>query len=375
MPTRKEILKYLKLTVSVETEPDKDVQEHIGNMILGTPGKVRYRHTSFSEKLPFLGKIYFLNLKKSDRLLGTIAFSLRDSLSVNRAHRSWYVRYFSIRAPLRDTNFRSVNKHKRDSSGRDNLLKSAAGPFFADPDQIAGGEKFDSDRSLVYAYIEKENFRSWNFSESVGFETAGKIHTSLYSRFRPKMDPRVRAIDPADKDWVRNRLREFYRDYNLFTIQNLFFNDNYMVWKENGRVVAGCQANPELWQIVNIPGFISNFFLRGLARLPFLSRRYNPEFMKFVAFEGIWYEEEYEACLLPLIESALAYHKLYLGILWLDSSSHVLKLINKLGKRGLVGRFFNTMPGDIRVRFINWKEEDKQEFFKNPSYISCFDMT
>jgi hypothetical protein len=67
MASRAEVLKYLKLSISVEKEPSKDVRELLAHTILGTPGKFRYRHTSFDTKMQFLGRIYFLVLKKSGK--------------------------------------------------------------------------------------------------------------------------------------------------------------------------------------------------------------------------------------------------------------------------------------------------------------------
>jgi len=375
MATRNEIMKYLKLSVNIETEPEADVQEHIRRTILGTPGRMRYQHTSFAEKLPYLGKIFFLNLRKSGKLLGTIAFSLRDTFHGEGGLRSWYIRYFSIRAPLRDATHKGKKKHTDEKPQRDNLLKSTAEIYFSDPDQIAESMEFEDQRSFIYAYVEKENLRSWNFSESVGFETVGAIHSTLISRFRPGIKPGVRKVKPAEKDLVRHKLREFYGGYSMYTDANLFFNDNYLVWEDNGRIVAGCQANPELWHIHHIPGFLSGVFLKVLSRVPYISCRINPKYLRFTAFEGIWYEEEYAIRLLELVESALAINKIYLGVLWLDSSCRVHKQLQALGNHGLVSRFFNAIPGDIRVRFINWAEGEKEEFRSKPSYISCFDMT
>ena len=375
MATRTEIMKYLKLSVNIETEPEADVQEHIRKTVLGTPGRMRYQHTSFKEKLPFLGRIFFLNLRKSGKLMGTIAFILRDTMHGAGGLRSWYIRYFSVRAPLRDTSFKRKRSRKEDRPQRDNLLKAAAETYFSHPDQIAEGMEFKDSRSIVYAYVEKENLRSWNFSESVGFETVGAIHSTLFSRFRPRRHRAVRPAKQDEKDNILEHLRAFYRDYNMFTETNLFFNDNYLVWEENGRIVAGCQANPELWHIHHIPGFISGVFLRILSRLPFISRRINPRYLNFIAFEGIWYEEEYADRLPKLVESALAFHDLYLGVLWLDSSCRVYGQMQKLGRHGWVGRFFTSLPGDIRVRFINWGEKEKEEYRRKPCYISCFDMT
>ena len=375
MATRKEIMKYLNLSVNVETEPNEEVQKHIKQTILGTPGKIRYQHTSFAEKLPFLGKIFFMNLLKSGKLMGTVAFSLRDTSNRNGSIRSWYIRYFSIRAPLRDSNYKRKKKQKQEKPRRDNLLKSTAEPYFTNPDQIAEGMEFENDKSFIYAYVEKENLRSWNFSESVDFVTVGNIHSSLISRFRPKQNPNIRTIESNEKEFVLEKLRDFYKEYTMFTEQNLFFNNNYLVWEENGQIIAGCQANPELWNILHIPGFLSSVFLKVITRLPFISKRFNPKYLKFVAFEGLWYEKEYGSRLIEMIESALAHHKMYLGVLWLDSDSHVHKQITELGKKGMVSRFFNAIPGDIRVRFVNFEEKDIEEFYKKPGYISCFDMT
>lgn len=375
MATRNEIMKYLKLSVNIETAPNEEVQEHIRQTILGTPGKMRYQHTSFAEKLPYLGKIFFMNLAKSGKLMGTVAFSLRDTIHTGEPLRSWYIRYFSIRAPLRPASYKRMRKQKQEKPRKDNILKSTAEPYFANPDQIAEGMEFKDNKSFIYAYVEKENLRSWNFSESVGFETVGAIHSSLISRFNPRKHPGVRAVKPHEKALVLERLRDFYKDYTMFTEQNLFFNDNYLVWEDNGRIVAGCQANPELWNILHIPGFLSSIFLKGLARLPFISRRFNPKYLKFIAFEGIWFEKEYGSRLLDLIESALAVHRFYLGVLWLDSRCRVHKQVSKLGRKGLVGKFFNAIPGEIRVRFNNFREKDIEEFRRKPAYISCFDMT
>ncbi|MCK4856305.1 MAG: hypothetical protein KAT31_18635, partial [Bacteroidales bacterium] len=60
MASQSEVLKYLKLSVSVEEEPGNDVKELLADTVLGTPGKLRYRHTSFNTKLPYLGQIFFI---------------------------------------------------------------------------------------------------------------------------------------------------------------------------------------------------------------------------------------------------------------------------------------------------------------------------
>ena len=112
MADPKEVLKYLKLSVKVEEEPGEEIRNHLKNTLLGTPGKLRYRHTSFDTKLPFLGRIYFLILRKSEKLLGSVAFSLRETIVQGKELDVWYIRYFSVHAPLRDSEYRRKRMKK-----------------------------------------------------------------------------------------------------------------------------------------------------------------------------------------------------------------------------------------------------------------------
>ncbi len=377
MASHSEVLKYLKLSVSVEKEPGRDVKEHLADTVLGTPGKLRYRHTSFYTKLPFLGRVYFLILKKSDKLLGSIAFSFRKTHLQQELINSWYIRYFSIRAPLRAKTHKRKRRRRKETEKpqRDSILKATAQHFFDDPNQLDKDLDIDQSGCLVYAYVERENLRSWDFTEMIGFETVGRINTSFFSRFNPKKDPHVQSLDEVDKQHILTELREFYKEYTFFAEQNIFFDDNYLVWKVDGEIVAGCQANPEVWKLVDYPGFFNKLFLKVLIRLPILSRRFDPGYLKFIAIEGIWHKEGYENCLLPLFESACSLHNLYLAIIWLDEKSPLFTTIHQLGKLGIINRFIKPAQGDIRVKFINWGEQDKNYYHEQPAYISCFDMT
>jgi hypothetical protein len=377
MASQSDILNYLKLSISVEKEPSEDVRELLSDTVLGTPGKFRYRHTSFHSKLPFLGQIYFLVLKKSGRLLGCIAFSRRETSGPQGTLPAWYIRYFSIRTTLQVKSQKLKRKEKRQKkkSRGDNLLKQTLQQFFDDPvrlDEVLGNH---SGGQPVYAYVEKENLRSWNFTEIIGFETVGCIHTTLFSRFRPKMDPHVQQLSEKDKKGVLTRLREFYKDHALYTQQNLFYGGHYLVWKENGETVAGCQANPEAWKLLDDPGLLNKLFFKVLLRLPILSRRFDPGFLKFVAIEGIWYKDGFEKRLLKLFESACAHHGLYLAMIWLDSRSPVFQTIHRIGRLGILDKVINPAIGDIRIKFNHCTEEEKQYYYDHPAYISCFDMT
>jgi hypothetical protein len=384
MADPKEVLKYLKLSVDVEQEPGEEIRNHIRNTLLGTPGKLRYRHTSLETKLPFLGRIYFLILRRSGKLLGSIAFSLRKINSNSRSCDAWYVRYFSIQAPLRDPNYkpkliiedeRKRQRKQKDKPHGDSLLKNFVQPYFDEPDKMLAGNMADNSRSLVYACVEKENLRSWNFTELVGFETVGRICTTIFSRYNPGKHPNVSAITEPEKDRHLERLREYYRDYTFFTEQNLYYKDNYLVWRENGEIMAGCQANPESWEIVHYPGGISRFLIKYGAKLPVIRRYIVPGYQNFITVEGIWFREGHEKCLHDLFETACVLYGLHSVVIWLDERSPLLKTLQSLGKLGIIGKFFKPAYVDIRVKFNNYRQEDRVFYYERPVYISCFDLS
>jgi hypothetical protein len=381
MADPKEVFKYFKLSVKVEQEPAEEVREHIKNTVLGTPGKFRYRHTSLETKLPFLGSIFFLNLRKADKLLGCIAFSLRKMHFNGDLLDGWYVRYFSVHAPFRDKTFkrkrmkRAERKEKEKKPHGDSLLKNFVQPYFDEPYRYLSGMQGKDSKSIVYAYVERENLRSWNFTELIGFETVGKVCTTIYSRYNPKKHPKVRPIYDSEKEPHLDRIRQFYKDYSFYIDQNLFYKDYYMVYVENGEILAGCQANPELWDIVDYPRGISRLLVKYGSYLPVIRRFINPAYQKFLAVEGIWYKEGCEKYLYPIFSTALSMHNLHLAIIWLDSRSPMADIFKSLGRLGFIGKIVSTSLVDIRMKFNNYRQEEYKEYIEKPFYISCFDMT
>lgn len=386
MADTREVLKYLKLSVEIEQNPGEEIREHLRKTLQGTPGKLRYRHTSLDSKLPFLGRIYFLILRKSGKLIGSIAFSLRENKLPEKDRDVWYVRYFSVQAPLRDQVYKQekltrsekkkqIERQKKKNSHGDSLLKNFVQPYFDNPVEYFLGDKTGSAPSIVYATVEKGNLRSWKFTEQVGFETVSRIRTTIFSRYNPRKHPNVDPIPAAEKEDQLERLRDFYRGHSFYTEQNLFYDDNYLVWQKNGEILAGCQANPELWEIVDYPGGISTFLIKNGVHLPFFRRYIEPGYQKFVAVEGIWFKEGQETCLHDLFETALAIHGYNSLLIWLDERCPLQKTIDSLGKMGIIGKFFKPALVDIRVKFNQCSDEDKEIYSRRPAYISCFDLT
>jgi hypothetical protein len=383
MADPKEVLKYLKLSVKVEEEPGEEIRTHLKNTLLGTPGKLRYRHTSFDTKFPFLGRVYFLILRKSEKLLGSIAFSIREIRSFDTSQDAWYIRYFSVHAPLRDATFKR-KRMKRSEKRRlrkrkphgDSLLKNFVQPYFDLPDKHLTNNGDEKKPSLVYAYVEADNLRSWNFTELVGFETVGKVCTTIFDRYTPRKHSKVFLIEESEKPAQLERLKEFYKYYSLFTEQNIFYGNYYLVYKKNGEILAGCQANPEVWELVDYPGSRMNQLLMKYGtRLPVIRKMFDPGYQKFIAVEGIWFKQGCEKYLIPLLESACAIHGHHAAAIWLDKKSPLVEQIRALGKLGIMGKLMKPAEVDIRVKFNHYREEDKKPYFERPAYTSCFDMT
>ncbi|KKL53504.1 hypothetical protein LCGC14_2274760, partial [marine sediment metagenome] len=167
----------------------------------------------------------------------------------------------------------------------------------------------------------------------------------------------------------------FYEGHTFFTRQNIYFGDYYLVYKKDGEILAGCQANPEVWELLDYPGGINKYLMKYATRLPIISKMFVPGYQKFIAIEGVWYKEGCEKHLHALFETACAMHGFYSAVIWMDGESPVYKKILSLGKLGIIDKLLKTAEGDIRVKFNNYVEKDRQAYYDLPAYISCFDMT
>jgi hypothetical protein len=376
---RTEIAKYHSLQVKVERDPAQDIIDHLKNTTIGTPGGLLYKLTGVEEKIRLLKTCYFLVLRKSGRLLGTMGFVMRNTYNNNILYSSWHIRYFSIRAPLRTRIHKKKNNHKRISSGDylggDNILRVILKEYFDQPNRLLSKMAASSQKTFIYAYIGRDNIRSMMFSDQMGFEKIRRFSTTLFSRVNPKIHPGVQRIKEEEKPGMLRLLRDFYSDFNMYTDEYLFYNNNYYVLKLGKEIVAAVQANSETWEIVKKPGFPESMFFKIIERIPGILKYFDPRNFRFAAIEGIYYKEGYEKYLLPLIESVCALKKTHVALLYLDTDSQLTKTINKLGHQGFLSKIVKRVEADVIIKFINFSEQEKESFRNNPVYISCFDVT
>jgi hypothetical protein len=368
------LLTYHDLTVEVENTPGEELIDHMHSTVMGQPGGVRYQHTDLVDRLNAPGENYFMYLRKSGKMMGSVGFCGRPAKVKGFSFDSWLIRYFSIKAPMRSVP--TKRKEKEDVKGdqkRTTVLGRFIQPIFADPSQLREGEQPPDQPAIIFATIEQKNLRSMNFSTQMGLETIGEMADFTFSRIYPRKSPRMERLPSGEYGHMLGLLKDFYREYTLFVPDPIFKNGDYYVIRESERIVAGVQFYPVTWRIVEFGSLAANWMVRLLANLRWFRKRYNPKNMKLIFLDGIYFAEGYEDTLYELMESVLEETGTYLAMIMVDTSSHLFALFQKKGDLGILHRIVGTFKADIRIRFIHMPEEIREHFLTHPTYIPTYD--
>ena len=375
------MLKYHDLRVEVVNQAGDDIKTHISKTILGTPGGLIYRLVDTVNKLGDMGLVYFMTLRKSTRLLGSVGLVHRMAKNGSKSFSTYYIRYFSIFAPLRIKTYKERKKELKEAKKqgnifqKNNLIKDKVIPFFDNMTSLNDPSIPSDTKSFSFAYIEKKNYRSMDFSSMMGYITTREFATLVFSRFYPKKNENVSVISSEEKPWVLKKLNEKYFDYTTFYTDNIFYKDQYFVYKEKGEIVAGVQANRVEWEILEFPGRNGAFLMKMVPKLPLMSKLFQPGSFKFAAFEGIYYKPGHENKLPGLFESACTMLGVNVGLSWMDTESFLYQDVIEAGNLGFLGKVMKSQPANVRVKFLDVPENEQKEFFEKPAYISVFDMT
>ncbi len=375
------MIRFHDLNVDIVEKATDDIRKHIERIILGTPGGILYRQVGAVKKLNDVGRVFFMTLKKGTRLLGMVGFVHRLVNNGDRCFISLNIRYFSIFAPLRlKTKKAKISRKEKTGSKEAPLLKQSfmkrklIDIFDKMPDLVKQGSNKKL-KLISVAYVAKENIRSMDFSSLMGYQTVREFITFEFSRFFPKQSKLVSRILPEEKIDLKRKLKLLYKDHTLYFPDYVFYNDQYFILKKDGEILAGVQANPVEWEVLEMPGKTGELIMKVIPWIPFVSSIFRPDSFKFAAFEAVWYKKGNEKLLPVLFESACAMLKVNVGLAWFDSESPALKDIKGVGKLGLLGKMIGSQPADVRFRFYDFSEEEKQDFYNKPAYISSFDVT
>jgi hypothetical protein len=356
-------LNFLKILVS----PNKEILDLLNNNIIGTPGQsMLYQHLGIKNKIHQIADPYYACLMKNDRVVGTACFCRRPTANTGGGSHSYYIRYFSFKEIFRRRSFRARPLPLRQSNLRVEINLVLGGYGLNVPVK----EKF-----FHYAYVDPRNVRSLALCNEFGFETVREYATVVFNRINPKRSPAlVTAVPKEEEHHIGELIRAFYKDYTMFSDENLLRGRKYYVLKDHhGKILAGAQVNPERWKILALPGLRGKFILQTFTYLPFLRKLFNKDF-KFITLDGIYYAAGFEKTLEILIEGLLAKHGVNSAIMVVDAGSkqyHDLKSLDL----GLVNKLSPEVRGNVICRFSNFSSEEKKLFRIRPAYISGIDVT
>jgi hypothetical protein len=375
--SEKNLFEYNGLSVNINEAPASDVLQFLDENEYGTPGRFIYQHTFASQKAGNLKDTYFFTLRKSSRLLGSIAFNRRQLINKTKNTVAFYIRYLTVMPSYRrmmNENTQLKNNSLKSNKKSGGIIKESMQKFFSNAESYLSLEEKNM-KYLFYAHIEDENMRSFLLGETFGYEKTGQVETFFFSRIFPKKDKRLQLAREEDHETINALLEKYYNNYSMYTTQNLFINNNYYCFKENDEIVAGLQASVITWKIKNMPGLSGKILLHLLPRIPVLSKMFNPQSFQFITFESIYVKPGYESHLNRLFESVCAEFKIHVALLFADSNSPLNKMISQHVKSGIFRKFNKPMTAGIYVKFVNFTEEEKKAFCSQPAYVSAFDLT
>lgn len=368
------LLTFHTLSVEVENTPGQEIIDHMHSTLMGQAGGLRYYHTSLKDKMMSGGENYFMYLRKTGKMLGSVGFCGRPSLTGGLAHDSWLIRYFSIKAPIQNVPKKRKEKDElRDEGKKSSIIGDFLQPVFADPTQLREGKQDPDQPSIIFGIIDQTNLRSMNFSSKVGLETVGVLAGFSFSRLRPRSSTRIEQPGAEEREGVLNQIREFYKDYTLFYPDPIFNNNDYYMIKEKGRMVAGIQTYAVNWKIMDFGSPAANRLVRIIIRIPFVKKRFSGEDISFLAFDAIYCEPGHEASLYELMEGVLERTGNYIGMMMMDQQTKVYRIFQTQKKLGIMNKVMGTYHADIRVRFNNIPDPVRQQFYDRPTYIPTYD--
>lgn len=381
MPESNAILRTVweqgSMTTTLETLPPPDLIEHMENTLLGTPGGLQYYHTTATAKLKKMTNCHFLFLRRAGRMLGSVGYVRRDARSGEDVHRTWFVRYFSMRAILRtEKKSRKKKVQRRPVNERAySLLRDITHNFHDNPERLADPDTKEIPKAVIYAFVEKNNERSRNFAQIGGFSKTGEVASFLFSRLRQRKGIEVERLKGTEIPGMKERLRDFYNSHAFYLDQYLFLNNDYYVIRKDGEIVAGLQANEEEWKIHSLGSQFLDRIVKILTRMPFIKKRFSYEKMRFLGVEGIYCKPGHEQDLYRLLEGVLALKNHYLAMMMFDTRAPEFKMFEKIKRRGPVHRLLGNFYGDIFMKFFSFPGEEQESTARKPVYISIYDST
>ncbi|MBI3135774.1 MAG: hypothetical protein HYZ14_13945 [Bacteroidetes bacterium] len=341
--------------------PDS-VIELLAGTLIGTEGSL-YQLMDTREKIHRLDQPHFFYIERNNKALGTITICERNVMLTGNFKQALYIRYFAF-----DSAFQGSGTKTRE---RNSMFDQHWKKIF-ETGNLNNSES-DLKSTFFWAYIDPQNLRSFRMNERFGFESVGTFETIAYSRFNPKKSANVMRLKPDEQEEVLNLISNFYKDYAFFSDAHLFEDNRFFVLRQDGKIVAGVQANPARFKIVSLPGLGGKIALKLFPVLPFMKKIINPKEHKFLATEGIFWLPGYEHKMDELLSGVLAELNHHSLLIWEDKSVSRIKSLPL--KWGLLQKIKKNNAVNIVVKTVNLPRHEEKMLKETPKYLSGFDMT
>jgi hypothetical protein len=371
------IVKHNELEVRVSDFANEGMLEILNHAVQGSEGGLRFQLQNIPERIAaYKDQIRFVSLYRKNKITGTVGSCYRMTGQGNLRYPSSYIRYLAFDAVYQSDISRKKKKREVIKPEKEDTFKQKTLEIFSKPHLLEFSQVNESDKHIMYAFIESMNERSKNLVNQVGYEYIRSFLTVAFSRFSPKPDNRVNKItSEEEKDKIRSLLLEFYHDYSLFIPDNAFYGDKYYVLKEGGEIIAGVSAIPSVYKIYDMPGIWGWIYMKVLPKAPYFKRLFHPEEFRHLVFDAIYCRKGKEDKLASLFESVCAIEGYYTGLTWLDDRSYLFDKLRSGVRMGALNRMLNAKPGLVYTRFLNFTEKEKEFFYDAPAYISGFDFS
>jgi len=372
----KTILDFHGLEVRVTDHANEEILGILNHAVQGSEGGLRFSLQNIAPRIAaYKDQIRFISLYKKNRITGTVGACFRISGQGGLRSHSTYIRYLAFQSTYQS----DINWRKREKAiikpESDDTFKQKTLEIFSRPHILGLPDVLETERHIMYAFIESMNERSKNLVTQAGYEYIRSFLTVAFSRFSPKADKRVIKLADSEKKKMNDLLLEFYRDYSFFTTEYAFHENRYYVLKEGDEIIAGVCAIPTSYKVYDVPGIWGWVMMKVLPGTPYFRRLFRPGEFRYLVFDAIYCRKGREAILADLFESVCAAEGYHTGLTWLDDRSELFDKMRTEVKMGALNRMLNAKPGLVYSKFINFRDEGKDSFYDAPAYISGFDFS
>ncbi len=376
MMIEKTILNIQGREIKITDHANEEILEILDHAVQGSEGGLRFSLQNIAPRIEAYGsQIRFISLYKKNKILGTVGACFRMSGQGRLRYPSTHIRYLAFESTYQT----SRNWRRRDKAiinpETDLSFKQRTLEIFSKPHILELPEVFETDKHIMYAFTESMNERSKNLVTQAGYEYIRSFLTVAFSRFSPKADRRVIRLAEDQKPAMKAILLDFYRDYAFFTPEYSFFGDRYYVLKEGEEIIAGICAIPSSYRIFDMPGIWGWVMMKILPGTPYFRKLFSPGEFRHLVFDALYCKPGREKMIGELLESVCAAEGFNTGLMWLDDRSTLFDKIRTRVKMGALNRMVNAKPGLIYAKFINMTQEEKDQFYDAPAYISGFDFS